>query len=318
MIDIESLGKHYGKRSALENFSLCVESGELFGLVGPNGAGKSTLIKILATLQPPDSGRAVIDGKDVVTNSASVRAVIGYLPDVPGLYQDMRVEEFLEFFADAFHLHQPRRCQAIDRALARAGLDGRRNDFVEQLSFGMKQRLVLAKTLLHDPAVLLLDEPATGLDPLARIELRELLKELNRGGLTIFLSSHILSDLEDICTRVALIADGRNAAGHDGQSVLTLSAPPSQPDARTTCEIEIIGDSQAAARAASEFPGARVISTGQQRLRVQVPAGSEQGTALLQRLLSAGVKIVYFDSRGPGLEERYRQAFERDRKEGRP
>jgi ABC-2 type transport system ATP-binding protein len=318
MIQLESLGKHYGRRAALENFSLRVGSGELFGLVGPNGAGKSTLIKILATLQPPDSGRARIDGKDVIADSASVRAVIGYLPDVPGLYQDMRVEEFLEFFADAFHLAEPRRRQAIDRALGRSGLEGRRNDFVEQLSFGMKQRLVLAKTLLHDPAVLLLDDPATGLDPLARIELRELLKELNHGGLTIFLSSHILSDLEDICTRVALIAEGRNAADSDGQSVLTLSAPPSLPDARTTCEIEILGDAQVAVRAASDFAGARVTSSEQQRLRVELPAGSEQGTALLQHLLSADVKIVHFDSRGPGLEERYRQAFERNRDEGRP
>jgi ABC-2 type transport system ATP-binding protein len=316
MIEIESIGKHYGRRVALENFSLHVESGELFGLVGPNGAGKSTLIKILATLQPPDSGRARVNGKDVTAEPSSVRAVIGYLPDVPGLYQDMRVEEFLEFFADAFHLREPRRRQAVDRALARSGLERRRNDFVEQLSFGMKQRLVLAKTLLHDPPVLLLDEPATGLDPLARIELRELLKELNREGLTIFLSSHILSDLEDICTRVALIADGRNAAGSDGQSVLSLSAPSAQSDARVGCEVEVLGDLQFATRASSGFPGAQLISTQGQRLRVELPGGSEQGTAWLQHLLSSGVKIVHFDSRGPGLEERYRQAFEKNRPGG--
>lgn len=316
MIEIESIGKHYGCRVALENFSLRVESGELFGLVGPNGAGKSTLIKILATLQPPDSGRARVNGKDVIAEPSSVRAVIGYLPDVPGLYQDMRVEEFLEFFADAFHLREPRRRQAVDRALARSGLERRRNDFVEQLSFGMKQRLVLAKTLLHDPPVLLLDEPATGLDPLARIELRGLLKELNREGLTIFLSSHILSDLEDICTRVALIADGRNAAGSDGQSVLSLSAPSAQSDARVACEVEVLGDLQFAARASSGFPGAQLLSTQGQQLRVELPGGSEQGTAWLQHLLSAGVKIVHFDSRGPGLEERYRQAFEKNRPGG--
>jgi len=313
MIEIESIGKHYGCRVALENFSLRIESGELFGLVGPNGAGKSTLIKILATLQPPDSGRARVNGKDVTAEPSSVRAVIGYLPDVPGLYQDMRVEEFLEFFADAFHLREPRRRQAVDRALARSGLERRRNDFVEQLSFGMKQRLVLAKTLLHDPPVLLLDEPATGLDPLARIELRELLKELNREGLTIFLSSHILSDLEDICTRVALIADGRNAAGLDGQSVLSLSAPS---DSRVACEVEVLGDLQFATRASSGFSGAQLVSTQGQRLRVELPGGSEQGTAWLQHLLSAGVKIVHFDSRGPGLEERYRQAFEKNRPGG--
>lgn len=310
MIEIESLHKHYGKRAALENFSLRVETGELFGLVGPNGAGKSTLIKILATLLEPDSGRAVINDMDVGGAPAAVRSVVGYLPDVPGLYQDMRVEEFLEFFADAFHLHGTRRRQAVDRALERAGLDGRRNDFVEQLSFGMKQRLVLAKTLLHDPKVLLLDEPATGLDPLARIELRELLKKLNREGLTIFLSSHILSDLEDICTRVALIAAGRNAAGADGQSVVTLSGPAAAPaDSLVSCEIEIVGDAQVAARAAANLPGARVIFAEGRRLRVELPAGIAQGTLLLQALFVAGVVVVRFDARGPGLEERYRQAF---------
>jgi ABC-2 type transport system ATP-binding protein len=311
MIEIESLHKRYGKRAALDNFSLRVETGELFGIVGPNGAGKTTLIKILATLREPNSGRARINDLDVVAAPASVRAILGYLPDVPGLYQDMRVEELLEFFADAFHLHGTRRREAVDRALERAGLAARRNDFVEQLSFGMKQRLILAKTLLHEPKVLLLDEPATGLDPLARVELRELLKQLNHEGLTIFLSSHILSDLEDICTRVALIAGGRNAAGADGQSVVTLSggtvAP--LPGSLVTCEIEVSGDAQPAARAAAGVPGARVVSSQGQRLQVELSGGVAQGSPLLQAMIAAGVTIVHFDARGPGLEERYRQAF---------
>lgn len=320
MIEIESLHKRYGKRAALENFSLRVETGELFGIVGPNGAGKTTLIKILATLQEPDSGRARINDLDVVAAPASVRAVLGYLPDVPGLYQDMRVEEFLEFFADAFHLHGTRRRQAVDRALERAGLASRRNDFVEQLSFGMKQRLILAKTLLHEPKVLLLDEPATGLDPLARVELRELLKQLNREGLTIFLSSHILSDLEDICTRVALIAGGRNAAGADGQSVVTLSGGTASapPGSLVACEIEIVGDTQVAAQAAGAVPGARVVSSEGRRLCLELPGGIAQGTPVLQALLAAGITVVHFDARGPGLEERYRQAFGAQKPEAQP
>jgi ABC-2 type transport system ATP-binding protein len=312
MIEMQSLHKNYGRHPALDDFSLRIETGELFGLVGPNGAGKTTLIKILATLQPPDSGKARIDGNDVVAEPSAVRASIGYLPDVPGLYQDMRVEEFLEFFADAFHLHEPRRRNAIEQALQRAGLIGRRNDFVEQLSLGMKQRLILSKTLLHDPKVLLLDEPATGLDPLARVELRKLLKELNREGLTIFLSSHILTDLEDICTRVALIAGGRNAAGSDGQSVITLStsAATQLAEPRVICEIEVVGGAQIAARAAAEISGAHVVSSEGQRLQVELSAGAVQGTALLQKLFAAGVTVIYFDLRGPRLEERYRQAFE--------
>lgn len=311
MIEIQSLTKNYGRRPALKDFSLRVEGGELFGLVGPNGAGKTTLIKILATLQPANSGTARIAGHDVVAEPAAIRATVGYLPDVPGLYQDMRVREFLEFFADAFHVHEPKRRQAIERALERSGLSDRQNDYVEQLSFGMKQRLILAKTLLHDPKVLLLDEPATGLDPLARVELRELLKQLNREGLTIFVSSHILSDLEDICTRVALIALGRNAAGPDGQSVITLSGAAAAVAApQAVCDIEVLGDGQAAARVVTTVADARVISVQGQRLRVELCGGVTQGTALLNSLLGAGITVIHFDARGPGLEERYRQAFE--------
>lgn len=309
MIELLSVSKAYGKRRALDNFCLRVEKGELFGLVGPNGAGKTTLIKILATLQPANSGAARVDGRDVLLDPAGVRAIVGYLPDIPGLYQDMRVEEFLEFFADAFHLREPKRKQAIDRALEVSGLRARGNDYVEQLSFGMKQRLVLAKTLLHEPKVLLLDEPATGLDPMARADLRELLKSLNRCGITILLSSHILSDLEDICTRVALIADGRNAGGADGQSVIDLSAGRRSGGATIPrCEIEVLGDAQTASQAVARVAGTRTTSTEGQTLRVELPA-ADKGAEVLRALLDAGITVVRYDARGPSLEERYRQAF---------
>jgi len=174
------------------------------------------------------------------------------------------------------------------------------------LSLGLKQRLLLAKTLLHEPRVLLLDEPATGLDPLARIELREHLKALNRDGVTIFISSHILSDLEDICSRVALIANGRNAADVKGRTVLTLqeAVPP-----RVICEIEVAGEAEGAARLAGEFAGARLLEHAGNRLRVEIAGGPEQAAALLRHLVGSGVAVVRFDSRGPGLEERYREAF---------
>ncbi len=306
MIEVEELSKSYNGTRALERFSLRVEAGELFGLVGPNGAGKTTLIKILATLLRPQAGRAQIAGHDVTSEPRAVRALVGYLSDVPGLYQDMRVSEFLEFFAEAFRLRGERKGAAVERALARAGLVERRNAYVEQLSLGLKQRLVLGKTFLHDPPVLLLDEPATGLDPLARIELREQLRQLNHEGVTILISSHILSDLEDICTRVALIADGRNAADREGRTVLTLrAAVPSL----VTCEIEVVGEAQTAAQAASQFEGTRLIEAEGTRLRVEVAGGAPQASRLLQHLLGAGVVVARFDSGRPGLEERYRKAF---------
>ncbi len=310
MIEIEDLRKSYNGTRGLAGFTLRIEAGELCGLVGPNGAGKTTLIKILATLLRPDGGRARIAGSDVGSEARAVRSRIGYLPDVAGLYQDMRVGEFLEFFADAFLLQRDRRRGAVEKALERAGLADRRDAFVEQLSLGMKQRLVLAKTLLHQPKVLLLDEPATGLDPLARVELRELLKTLNREGVTILISSHILSDLEDICTRVALIAAGRNATDAEGHTVLLLGGAA---QASVTCEIDVSGPVMDAASAAASFAGARVLGVEGSRLRLEVAGGIEQASALLQHLLGAGVIVVRFDCRGPGLEERYRRAFGAER-----
>ncbi len=312
MIEVTALQKNYNGVRGLAGFDLHVEAGELFGLVGPNGAGKSSLIKILATLLPSSGGSARIAGHDVARDPMAIRKVMGYLPDVPGLYSEMRVGEFLEFFADAFHLKGAARKTATEQALERSGLAARREALVEELSFGMKQRLVLAKTLLHGPQVLLLDEPATGLDPLARIELREQLQELQRQGVTILISSHILSDLEDICTRVALIADGRNAAGPDGAAVLDLrrTRAPAQ-----VCEVEFLGDAEAAASAATAFAGAQLAQKSATHLTVHVAGGPEQAGALLRHLVQAGVLVVRFDPHGPDLEDHYREVFG---KGGRP
>jgi len=311
MIEIEGIQKSFHGTVALDGFSLRIEAGELYGLVGPNGAGKTTLIKILATLLQPDAGKARISGFDPAVAPRSVRPLVGYFPDVAGLYQDMQVGEFLEFFADAFHLKGERRRLAVERALARAGLLERRDAYVEQLSMGMKQRLVLAKTLLHEPKVLLLDEPATGLDPLARVALRELLKQLNQEGVTIFISSHILSDLEDICTKVALIDSGHNASDSDGRSVLTLGGTAQQ---LLICDMEVSGTAELAARVATGFGGARVISAEGTRLRVEVAGDTEQAMAFLQLLIAGGVRLIRFDTRGPSLEERYRRAFGADQR----
>jgi len=306
MIEIDALTKRYGSTTALDRFTARIEPGEVFGLVGPNGSGKTTLIKVLATLIRPDAGRASVAGHDVVAEAPQVRALVGYVPDVPGVYQDMRVEEFLEFFADAFRLRGPRRRAAVKDALERAGLALRRGDFVEQLSLGLKQRLVLAKSLLHGPRVALLDEPGTGLDPLARIELRELLKSLARDGVAVLISSHILSDLEDICDRVALIAAGANVPDAEGHAILVLRGGR---EAAQGCQIDVLGDAEAAAGLAAQFPGARLLSRQGQRLVVGIPGGSEQAAALLRHMVGAGVTVARFDPRGPDLEHRFKQAF---------
>ena len=305
MIEIERLAKNYDGFKALDDLSLSVREGELFGLVGPNGAGKTTLIKVLATLLRPTRGRATIAGHDVLFEPEATRALVGYMPDVPGVYSDMQVQEFLGFFAEAFHLRGARKRAVVERSLQWSGLTDRRLAYVEQLSLGLKQRLVLAKTLLHDPKVLLLDEPATGLDPLARIELREQLKQLNREGVTIFISSHILSDLEDICSRVAFIANGKSAFDAEGRNIITLGSAP----VLLTCDVEIIGDLQAAAAIAGSYAEALVLAPREGRLRVEVSGGSERAAGLLRHLVSAGVTVLRFDPRGPDLEEHYRTVF---------
>jgi ABC-2 type transport system ATP-binding protein len=310
VIDVEQVRKSFNGNPALDGFTLHVGAGELFGLVGPNGAGKTTLMKILSTLLPIDSGTAQIGALNVSTQAREVKRLIGYLPDQPGVYQDMSVREFLEFFADAFQLRGARRRGAVSRALDRSGLAGRSRDSVEQLSFGMKQRLVLAKTLLHDPKVLLLDEPATGLDPIARIELREQLKQLQAEGITMLISSHILSDLEDICTQIALIGAGRNAADAEGQAVIQLRAP--QAPVRIY-EIELLGDSATAANVVNSLAGTRLLQSSAGRLVVEIAGADEQIAAFLRTLVLAGVNIVRFDHRAIGLEERYRLAFQEKR-----
>lgn len=304
MIAIEKIRKSFGGTHALDGFTLHVGEGELFGLVGPNGAGKTTLIKVLSTLLPADGGTAQIGGLDVATQAREAKRLIGYMPDQPGVYQDMSVREFLEFFADAFHITGARHRIAVDRAVERSGLADRSRDSVEQLSFGMKQRLVLAKTLLHDPKVLLLDEPATGLDPIARIELRAQLRQLQAEGITILISSHILSDLEDICTQIALIGAGRNATDAEGHSVIELRAPQVR-----IYEIELIGDSAPAVGIVNSLAGVRLLESGMGRLVVEIIGADEQATSLLRALVIGGVNVLRFDHRALGLEERYRLAF---------
>jgi ABC-2 type transport system ATP-binding protein len=212
MIAVEGLHKEYGRRVALEEVSFDVPKGEIFGFVGPNGAGKTTTIRILATLSSADAGEATVGGIPVHESPAEVRGLIGYMPDFFGVYDRLTSAEYLEFYA-ACHGVARRKRQAVARELLElVDLSDRRDAPVDSLSRGMKQRLGLARALVHDPAVLLLDEPASGLDPRARVEMKELIRELRRMGKTILISSHILPELEELCTWVGFIDGGRMVA----------------------------------------------------------------------------------------------------------
>ena len=208
MIQTTNLTKRYGEFLALSNLNLSIREGDCFGFIGPNGAGKTTTIKILATLLKPSSGQAMIDGFTIGYQNRRIRPLIGYVPDFMGAYDDVTVAEYLEFFAAAYNIHGADRARVVGDVLVLTDLTYKGDAEVNSLSRGMQQRLSVARVLLHDPKVLLLDEPASGLDPRARIEMRELLKELKRMGKTILISSHILHELAELCNTIGVIERG--------------------------------------------------------------------------------------------------------------
>ena len=220
MLRIENLTKQYGKLYAVNNLNLQLDAGDIMGFIGPNGAGKTTTIRMVSTLLRPTSGTAFVNGINVLEDPEQVRPLIGYMPDFFGLYDDVKVWEYLDFFAAAYRIPKPKRKGSIDDVLELTDLTIKRDAFVSELSRGMQQRLCLAKTLLHDPKLLLLDEPASGLDPRARIEIKELLKELRNMGKTILISSHILPELADFCNKVAIIEQGKLVVSGDVDTIV--------------------------------------------------------------------------------------------------
>ena len=208
VIDIRQLTKRYGEFTALNSLTLQVPAGHVLGLIGPNGAGKTTAIRILAGLLRPTSGTATIAGADCVKQARDIKRLIGYMPDRFGSYDNMRVHEYLDFFGAAFGIPRRQRITRIEEVMETAGIVYMRDKFVESLSHGMAQRVGIARTLLHDPRVIILDEPANGLDPQARIEMRELILKLARLGKTVLVTSHILPELARICDTVAIMTHG--------------------------------------------------------------------------------------------------------------
>lgn len=263
VVETENLSKRYGSFTALDNLNLSIERGAIHGFIGPNGAGKTTTMRILATLLEPTTGQAWVSGYPVTEAPYEVRRKVGYMPDFFGVYDNMKVWEYMDFFAAAYNVPQSRRKGMIDDLLALVDLGVKRDSFVEELSRGMKQRLCLARTLVHEPDLLILDEPASGLDPHARIELRELLKELRSLGKTILVSSHILTELAEMCTHVAIIERGRLLLSGSVQEILQAMQPARE------IYVRVLNGAGEAARLLNTMPG--VISV---RL---LPAGYRPG-----------------------------------------
>ena len=308
MIQVQNLAKDFdGKRNhALMDLNLDVPKGQIFGLIGANGAGKTTALKIMATILPPGRGDVLIDGKSVRKYPVQVRRLIGYVPDDYGLYTEMQIDEYLEFFAACYGIHGKKRQQLVNELLDLVDLQTKRKQLLKGLSRGMKQRLCLAHALVHDPQVLLLDEPASGLDPRARLEMRELMRELAYMGKTVVISSNALQDVHDICDVVGIMAHGRmlecgptetvaakGAAGvHLRQLVVRVV---SQADVERTLTIAT-GFAAVAAESLIADPANR---------RVQVAIEGDETTcaAFLSYLTGQGVAVAHFTQRGSGLEE---------------
>lgn len=296
MIETVDLTKKYGDFVALDSLDLKLERGDLFGFIGPNGAGKTTTIRILATLLAPTWGEAYVCGYSVHTHPREIRRAIGYMPDIFGVYDDMRVSEYLEFFAAAYRIDGPARRQVAERSLELVDLGSKRDELVTSLSRGMTQRLGLARVLLHDPEVLLLDEPASGLDPRARIEMRNLLKRLQSMGKTILVSSHILPELADICNRVGIIEYGKLLACGGVQELL------GRVRGRPSVRVRVTGSAEAAAEVLATCAEAADVTVCDREIVVTLAEGVTDHAALAAALIAAGHGLVGLQEAEVNLE----------------
>lgn len=297
MIELFEFGKDYGDFTAVQSLSLKIEAGEMFGFIGPNGAGKSTTIRYLATLLRASRGDAVVNGHSVNRDPMAVRRSIGYMPDDFGVYDGMKVWEFLDFFAVAYKIGRAQRKQVIIDVLELLDLAHKRDDFVNGLSRGMKQRLCLAKTLVHDPPVLILDEPTSGLDPRARIEVKALLKELRRMGKTILISSHILSELADCCSSIGVIERGQLLMSGPIESVYR------QIRRNRIVEVRFNENSEAGVSILRSCPELRDIEVNGNRVTVELEADDAQLAEILNRLTQDGIPVRSFNDKEPTLED---------------
>ncbi len=297
MIELNDFGKDYGEFTAVKNVTMKIEKGELFGFIGPNGAGKSTSIRFLATLLKATRGDGSVNGFSVNKSPMDVRRSIGYMPDDFGVYDGMKVWEFLDFFAVAYKIGRTQRKQVIGDVLELLDLTHKRDDFVNGLSRGMKQRLCLAKTLVHDPPVLILDEPTSGLDPRARIEVKALLKELRRMGKTILISSHILSELADCCTSIGIIERGEMLMHGPIDSVYRKIRR------NRIVEIRFIGNQDAGISILRSDPTLRGLDIDGNNATAELETDDEGLATLLENLIAGGVKMKSFSDKDPSLED---------------
>jgi ABC-2 type transport system ATP-binding protein len=307
IIEIQGLTKKYNGLTAVNDLNLTIQEGEVFGFIGPNGAGKTTTMRILTTLLKPTEGKAWVAGHSVTDDPRAVRRTIGYMPDFFGVYDDMKVWEYLDFFAACYDIPPATRAGMIDDLLALVDLGHKKEEQVEALSRGMKQRLCLARTLAHDPQVLILDEPASGLDPRARIEIRELLRELKNMGKTIFFSSHILSEVADICTTIGIIEAGQLVAYGD------MTEMKRQLRAHRLIQAQVLGEITPLQEFLLRHPAVSTISDNSEAdipanaVRFDFAGDDETLSQLLADIIASGIRVTTFSEETGDLEDVFMQ-----------
>ena len=304
VVVMERLTKKYGTFTALDDLTLTLYAGQILGLIGPNGAGKTTAIKILVGLNRPTSGTATIAGADCVRDSHKIKRLVGYMPDTFGAYDNMRVREYLDFFGAAFGIRRRDRVKRIEEVMDITGTAYMRDKYVVSLSHGMQQRVGLARTLLHDPQVLILDEPVNGLDPQARIEMRDLMIRLAAFGKTLLVTSHILPELSRICDRIAILTHGKMRAFG------TVEEIGRQVSQRRTMEAHLVSADQLSAAAATireiVEPDADVVEVAQEAtVRFRTAKQESELGDVLTRLVQAGIRVTQFREVQTDLEEAF-------------
>ena len=297
MLEINGLVRHFGALHAVDDVSFSVERGQVLGFIGPNGAGKTTTMRILATLDLPQQGDARIGGLSVVDMPEKVRRITGFMPDYAGVYSHMTVVEYLDFFARSYGLRGSDRRSALDNIIEFMGIGDLRDRHVDSLSKGLQQRVALGRAIIHDPQLLILDEPAANLDPRARIEFRTLIRELAADGKTILLSSHILTELSEICDTVAVIEKGKVLATGTVSEILSGMRP------HRVLSVRFARQESGVERFLLEQPGVIKVHDVNGRFQFEFEGDDNAQASLLHRLLDAGLAVVEFNAHDAGLED---------------
>jgi len=302
-VETFGLTRHYGNLTALSSLDLTINKGDLFGFIGSNGAGKTTTLRILSTFLSPSNGTARVMGHNVVKEADQVRRILGYMPDFFGVYKDMEVTEYLDFFAACYRIGAAQRQQTINDVLELVGLTEKKGALIGALSRGMQQRIGLARVLVHDPKILLLDEPASGLDPRARIEMMAILQELQRLGKTIIISSHILSELETLCNRVAIIEKGGLIYSGPVQGVQSQF---SKKQAYRVGVAENIEKAVELLRERTEISDVELQEDGS-RIRVELVDPEADASIIASVIVNGGLKLTALESEEMNLEDVFLQ-----------